>query len=390
MCGHTVPTLRFVSMTNRSGRRPRVAIIGLGDTGLLVAVRLSRRFDVVGISTRPALISGMELGNRLTRPAHWRRNFFIGFERFRKLERVDVLHGRVTAVDPAAEEVDVELADGGRRRERYDALVIASGASNGFWRHDRVEHRSQIEHALASVADRIGRARTIAVIGGGATGVGVAANLARTRSNIDIHLFHAGDVPLPGYHPRVRDLVSRELLAAGVHVHPGHRAVVPEGFGLDALTTGPVSWSTGQQPFVADVTLWAVGRVRPHTDFLPADMLDEDGFVEVDEHLRATGLGNVFAVGDVAASDPHRSSARNFGYLVVARNVRSTLDGRRGRMRSFRAPAYRWGSVLGVQDDGMVVYRPNGSAFRVPSWAVEPLLFRAWTRRYLYGGVRPE
>ena len=50
---------------------PRVVIAGLGDTGLLTARHLSRHADVVGISTKPALVSGQELGMRLARPDEW-------------------------------------------------------------------------------------------------------------------------------------------------------------------------------------------------------------------------------------------------------------------------------------------------------------------------------
>ncbi len=128
--------------------------------------------------------------------------------------------------------------------------------------------------------------------------------------------------------------------------------------------------------------------MHPNSGYLPADMLDEGGFVRVDEHLRVPGYCNVFAVGDIAASDPHRSSARNWGYLVVAHNVRAFLRGREGRMRRFRAPANRWGSILGLQDDGMTVFQPTGRSFRVPHRAVQPLLFRAWTHGLLYRGLR--
>lgn len=56
-----------------SGVRPRVVIAGLGDSGLLTAIRLSRFADVVGVSAKPALVSGQELGVRLTRPTEWAR-----------------------------------------------------------------------------------------------------------------------------------------------------------------------------------------------------------------------------------------------------------------------------------------------------------------------------
>ena len=155
----------------------------------------------------------------------------------------------------------------------------------------------------------------------------------------------------------------------------------------DRLTRDPVTWSTGQPPFTADLVLWAVGKVRPHTAFLPPEVLDRDGFVLVDEHLRVPGHPEVFAVGDVAASDPLRSSARNWGYRVVVANVRRTLHGRR-RLRRFRAPDYRWGSVLGLQREGLTVVQPNGRRFRFPRRIAEPMLFGWFVTRYLYGGLR--
>lgn len=367
---------------------PRVVVAGLGDTGVLVATRLARSCQVVGISTRPALVSGQELGNRLTDPARWRRSYLVPYRRFRRLDRARTVHGRITSVDLDRREVRVDRPYLGIAVEPYDVLVIATGASNGFWRHDRVEDLPAIDDQLATVAARLEAAATVAVVGGGATGVSVADKLAR-RGGTEVHLFHSGDVPLPGYHPKVRRWIVRQLRDDGVTVHGGHRAELPEGFTGDRLTTGPVHWSTGQPPFQADLTLWAVGGVRPHSSFLPKDVLDEHGFVRVDEHLRLPGHPNVFAVGDVAASDPHRSSARNWGYRVVVANVGALVHGRSGRLRRYHAPEHRWGSVLGLQDEGLIVVQPDGRRMRIPRWLAEPLLFRGFVERYLYGGLRP-
>ena len=57
--------------------RKRVVIAGLGDSGLLTAIRLARHADVVGISAKPALVSGQELGVRLARPEDWARDYWI-------------------------------------------------------------------------------------------------------------------------------------------------------------------------------------------------------------------------------------------------------------------------------------------------------------------------
>ena len=52
-------------MSRRQTKAQTVVIIGMGDTGVLVATRLSRYFNVIGISTKPTRVSGQELGKRL-------------------------------------------------------------------------------------------------------------------------------------------------------------------------------------------------------------------------------------------------------------------------------------------------------------------------------------
>ncbi len=371
---------------NGAQRKPLVVIAGLGDVGVLVATRLSRSCEVVAISTRPALVSGQELGNRLTDPSSWRRTYLVPYLRFRRLDRVRQLQGRIISADLDGDSVEIELSNGTRIIEQYDIFIIATGASNGFWRHDRIEDIETTEAGLASVSEELKAAKTIAVVGGGTTGVSVADNLAR-RGGAEVHLFHSGEQPLPGYHPKARSWITRVLSTDGVVLHPGHRAITPDGFTGDRLTHEPIEWATEQEPFKADVTLWAVGGMRPHSNFLPAEVLDDSGFVNVDEYLRLPGHENVFAVGDVAASDPHRSSARNWGFRVVVANVRAALKGST-KLKRYKAPEFRWGSILGLQPEGLTVVQPDGRRFRIPRWIAEPLLMRVFVTRYLYGGLR--
>ena len=70
--------------------RTRVLIAGLGDSGLLTATHLARRRDleVMGISTKPGLVSGQELGMRLAQPERWARDYRIPFDAFRRLDGV--------------------------------------------------------------------------------------------------------------------------------------------------------------------------------------------------------------------------------------------------------------------------------------------------------------
>lgn len=366
--------------------RPTVVIAGLGDTGILVATRLARTCRVVAVTTRPALVSGQEIGMRLTRPEQWRRHYLVPIDRFRRLDTVDVRHGRVASVDLETSTAVIHGVDGDANEICYDAFIIATGVSNGFWRHDRVENLAMVDSQIDESVRLLESAKVIAVVGGGATGVSVADNLARTGSR-EVHLFHSGDEILPEHRPSARRWAAATLVRDGVNLHPRHRAVLPGGQAPETITSGPVIWSSGEVPFDADAVVWAVGAVRPHTGFLPAGVLDEHGFVRVDRHLRVPGHRNVFAIGDVAASDPLRSSARNWGHRVVVANVRRVIKGRAPKRR-FRAPQYRWGSIIGLQREGLTVAMKGGGRMRVPRPFAEPLLYGAFVTRGLYGGLR--
>jgi len=366
--------------------RKRVVIAGLGDAGVLTAIRLARQADVVGISVKPALVSGQELGIRLSRPDDWARDNWIPFDRFRCLDRVRTVQASLTGVDLAARTVLGRRDDGATVAEEYDALVISTGVTNGFWRRPTLQSATEIGADLRAAHDRLAAANSVIVVGGGAAAVSSAANMAITWPDKRIDLYFPGERALGGHHPRIWQRIQGRLTELGVGLHPGHRAVLSNGFGGDEITSEPVSWSTGQPPASAEAVLWAIGRVRPNTDWLPRELLDERGFVRVTPELRVPGQRAVFAIGDVAATDPLRSSARNRGDALLAHNIRAEFAGR--RLRAYRAPHRRWGSVLGIQADGLEVFLPTGYAFRFPSWSVERVVMPWIVRWGMYRGVR--
>lgn len=366
--------------------RRRVVIAGLGDVGVLTAIRLAPHFEVVGISAKPGLVSGQELGVRLARPDDWARDYWIPFDRFRKLDRVRTVQAELTGVDLDARTVLGRGEDGATVAEPYDALVICTGVSNGFWRQPALQSSAEIGAGLYAAHEQLATAKSVIIVGGGAAAVSSAVNLATTWPDKQIELYFPGDRPLREYHPRTWTRVAHRLAELGVGLHPEHRAVVTEDFTGEQITSEPVRWSTGQTPAVADAVLWAIGRVRPNTSWLPPELLDECGFVRVTRQLQAPCHPEVFAVGDVAATDPLRSSARNRGDGLVARNIRATFTGR--PLRPFKAPGRRWGSLVGIQRDGLEVFFPTGHALRFPLWSVERVVMPLIVRWGLYRGIR--
>ena len=372
--------------------RRRVVIIGFGDSGVTTAVHLvgqvGDHVDIVGISPLKGHVSGQELGGRLAQPSVWKQIYLLPFGAYRMLDRVRVVHGLASKIDAEKKVVTVESPSGEMSEERYDVLLIASGCSNGFWKPPpRFCGVADVEAELQAEQATLSRAKTIAVVGGGGSGTSAAYNLARRHPTKAVHLFIRGDRILPGYHPSTAQRHHSRLVSAGVQIHSGHSAKIPSGAAPSSLGEGLLSWTSGQPDFECDVVLWAVGAVTPNNSFVPKDMLTADGFVQTDPYLRVRGYESVFAVGDIAATDPGRTSARNDGWALVGKNMQATLSGQPERMQAYQPPAYRWGSILGPWDgDGYEVHFQNGLVFWVP--------LRVWNwlwplvQRFLFAGMR--
>ncbi len=359
----------------------------MGDVGVLTAMHLARHVDVVGVATTPGLVSGQELGLRLSDPGRWARDYWVDYRRYRRLDEVEIVRGRVTGIDGDTRTATITTDDSGDTTRSWDALVIATGVTNGFWRSPDVVDAAAVADGLRTQHDALRSAGRVAVIGGGAAAVAAAAGIAARLPDARVDLYFPGERPLRDHHPRTQATVQRRLGRLGVALHAGHRARVPAGAERADVGPGVVEWTTGQHGVSADAIVWAIGRATPHTDWLPARVLDEHGFVRVDENLRVSGLPRTFAVGDVAATDPLRGSARNRADRLVAHNVGAELS--RRRLRRYRPRATRWGSVLGPQATGLEVFTPTGIGVRIPRPVVDRVL-RPWiVDRGIYGGVRP-
>lgn len=368
--------------------KPKIVIVGFGEAGVLTAAHLPKTCEIVAITTKPMLVSGQELGMRVTRPERWKEDFLTDFKRFKALDGVRILNARAIGVDPAHNSITLETPDGARRSESYDVLVIAAGITNGFWRDDEFRDAAEIERRLKDDAARMAAAKVIAAVGGGPCGAGAAANLAAAYPDKEIHLFHAGDLPLPGYPDAARADVVNILKERKVHLHPNHRAIAPEPSRRRTIDSGKIEFISGQPAFSADAILWATGAAKPNTGFLPHDFLDDDGYVKVEPTLRVPGQSNIFAIGDVAATDPHRSSARNWAYRTLVGNIGALLGGKPNAMKPFTAPPVRWGSIIGPQKGELKVYQPDGKIVKFSPWFVRVLLFPIAVRKMIYGGVR--
>jgi NADH dehydrogenase len=212
-----------------------------------------------------------------------------------------------------------------RRTFNYDTLVIAVGSmTNDFGiqgvhqyakaldtqqqaeKLHRLIHNSLIRAQTQTEALRPGQLQ-VAIVGAGATGVELAAELHNTTrelaaygldkidpdKDIQISLIDATDRLLPSLPEKISQSVQDELLKLNIQIHLGERVT-------DVSHQG-VSTQSGE--FIAsELVVWAAGIKAP--DFLKnLDGLETNSINQliVHETLQSTLDDNIFAFGDCAS-----------------------------------------------------------------------------------------
>jgi NADH:ubiquinone reductase (H+-translocating) len=215
---------------------------------------------------------------------------------------VEVVADLAVAID--TDERTITLGGGGALP--YEALVVTTGAEAAA---PPVEGLAEHGHALASVEDTLavrellrqlaapgaapgaddGPAGLI-VIGGGATGVQLAAEIAHHRPAVPVTLVEREPRLLPTEPGPLRRGARRILRAAGVEVLLGREVARVDADGV-AFADG--TWLDG-------TVVWAGGWRARGSALLP-DVPTEQGRLRVGPDLTVRGLDGVFAAGDTAA-----------------------------------------------------------------------------------------
>ncbi|WP_417595077.1 NAD(P)/FAD-dependent oxidoreductase [Oceanospirillum sp.] len=209
------------------------------------------------------------------------------------------------------------------RKLNYDKLVLAVGSvSNDFGTLGVAEHcyfldshtqAERFHHGLINNFLRINQKATadnleIAIVGGGATGVELSAELYHvadllksyglpkmTTQQLKISLIEAGPRILPALPERISLAARKELMRLGVNVRESVRvaSAVADGF----MT------SEGEM-IRADMMIWAAGVKAP--DFiqrLNVFQTNRNNQILVQPTLQAKGADDVWVIGDCCACE---------------------------------------------------------------------------------------
>ena len=335
---------------------PRVVIAGGGFGGLKLAQELdSRHFQVILIDHHnyhqfPPLIyqvasSGLEPSS-------------IAFPFRSALRKKKGFVFRLAEVQGVAPERNLLLTSVGE--VKYDYLILACGGTTNFFGNDQIARHSlpmktlyesmnlrnvllqNIEKALVSDdEERRNALLTVAIVGGGPSGVEIAGALAEMKryvlpkdypyldsSLFRIHLLDASPRLLQAMSERSSETAARGLREMGVEIHTGTMVSDYDGKTLRLSDGSEMKTRT---------VIWVSGIVANAVEGIQAEALGRGRRILVDEHNEVKGLTNVFAIGDQCLMTADANYPNGHPQLaqvaiqqarLLARNLRARQEGK--------------------------------------------------------------
>lgn len=214
--------------------------------------------------------------------------FWVKYEDIPALQEpnIHVLHGSVKAVDPSSKTATVALHGSTEPTSlHYNYLVTATGLRRVWPVVPQSVRRKQY---LFEVGDHLRNVQTakhgVVVVGGGAVGIEMAAELKVLQPETEVTLVHSREHLLSAEPlPEETKVKALELLReSGVNVLMSHRLESATAVKTDDELSKCVelAFTNGHKMRASEVVM-AVSRSTPVTGFLPVEVLDEEGYVKI-------------------------------------------------------------------------------------------------------------
>lgn len=326
--------------------RPHVVILGAGFGGVYVTKELlaevrKGKIDVTIVNRTNSflftpLLHEVATGSLPARNvAESLREIFVGTQ-------VKIIQGTVVSINSSSQNVLVRGCGGAEVTLRYDYLLVATGAETNYYGIPGAEEHtlplktlsnaSDIRHRIIDAfeqavitSDSAARRALLSfvVVGGGATGVEVAAELSDFIDGMvkryyghnhcrkddprrcepeeaSITLIHAGGELLEMFAPRLRKAAFDRLTKNGVKVMVKTAVTKVDKGSITTMPAGSAPGTSGET-IGASIVIWSAGVKASVPKFEDTTPTLTGGRLAVDNNFRLLGLPKVFAMGDVAA-----------------------------------------------------------------------------------------
>ncbi|KAH7160617.1 hypothetical protein EDB81DRAFT_878967 [Dactylonectria macrodidyma] len=263
-----------------------------------------------------------------------------------QLPNIKILHGSVTKIDPESKTATVsDHLTKETSTHKYDYFVAASGLRR-VW--PVVPQALTRKHYLLEAEKQIQSMSTakhgVVVVGGGAVGIEMAAELKMVQPHLKVTLVHSRDKLLSNENlpDETRDAALMVLKEGGVEALMSHRlASTKEVKDTDGSVKYEIEFTNGHKISASEVVM-AISKSTRTTNYLPDAVVDEEGYVKIKTNLNfEDSIPNSeyhFAAGDLIkwAGIKRAGAAMHQGHLS-AENIHQHIT----QQRTGQAPDFR-------------------------------------------------
>ncbi|KAJ1440752.1 hypothetical protein SESBI_01825 [Sesbania bispinosa] len=290
----------------------KVVIVGGGVAGAVLAKTIQHHAHVTLIDPKEYFEIPWAALRGLVEPSFAERILINHREYFTKGDLVISTAINIT-------ETEVFTQDG--QQIAYDYLVIATGHTDPIPK-TRTERLDQYKGENSKIKS----ASSILIVGGGPTGVELAAEIAVDFPDKKVTIVHKGSRLLEYIGTKASRKTLKWLKSKKVEVK------LEQSVDLDSFTDENKTYQTSLGETVeADAHFLCIGKPLGSAwlrETLLKDDIDGNGRIQVDEHLRVKGRSNIFAIGDITDIQEIKQGMHAQSHAqVVAKNLRLLIEG---------------------------------------------------------------
>ncbi|NXF89578.1 AIFM2 factor, partial [Eubucco bourcierii] len=234
--------------------------------------------------------------------------------------------GKVVGIDP--ERQQVLLSDG--EELHYSHLILATGSDGPF--PGKFNEIVDMESAIQTYEDmvkEIEKSERILVVGGGAAGVEMAAEIKTEYPAKEVTLVHSkvalADAELLD---SVRQEVKEILLRKGVHLLLGEKVDNMENLTPNQFQKDTVVRTEKGTEVVVDMVILCTGIKINSSAYATAfgEKMARNGALKVNKHLQLEGYKNIYVIGDCAdVKEPKMAYHAGLHANIVVTNIYNSL-----------------------------------------------------------------